>query len=155
MWKFLHTHQQIFIVDKQTDTWIYNIIYAMCQWARVDSIENGFVTFHAKTCTNGFLLNGWDERLSNSLQTVNLDVWNGCIKRLNTGNLTVWMGHEIFRMVCQNVRMAYEIFRMVCQNVPMVASDICEINGKVEGIKIHWQNDRPTSWKDSTCCVYP
>ena len=41
------------------------------------------MTFHAKTYTNGFPLNGQDERLSNGLRTVNQAVWNGFIERLN------------------------------------------------------------------------
>lgn len=34
------------------------------------------VTFHAKTCTNGFPLNGWNKRPLNGLQTGHQAVWN-------------------------------------------------------------------------------
>ena len=41
------------------------------------------MTFHAKTYTNGFPLNGRGKRLSNGVRTVNQAVWNGFIERLN------------------------------------------------------------------------
>ena len=43
----------------------------------------GNVTFHAKTYTNGFPLNGLNKRLSNGLRTVYQAVQNGFIERLN------------------------------------------------------------------------
>ena len=43
-----------------------------------------YVTFHMKTYTNGFPLNGWDEQPSNGLRMVYQAVWNGFIQQLNS-----------------------------------------------------------------------
>ena len=46
------------------------------------------VTFHGKTCTNGFPLNGWNRWLPNGFQMAHTPVW--------MGSLNDWMGYEVF-----------------------------------------------------------